>query len=80
MIYKSVDIKSVEKIKGGVHGDSPTDEFCSAVRRYEMNSMKNRIKVNNGKTGVTIIFSVGFYLPKTSVLVRLSSKIRVPLN
>jgi len=75
MICKSVDIKNVERIEGGVHGDSSTDELCSAVCGYEMNSTKNRIKVNNGKTGVTMIISVGFYLPETSVLIRAGSDI-----
>jgi hypothetical protein len=76
MVYKSVDIKKIECIKGGVHGDGFTDEFCSAICGYEMNSTKNCIKVNtNSKTGVTIIFSVEFYLPETSVLIRLGSDI-----
>ena len=80
MIYKSVDIKKIEHIKRGVHGDGCTDEFCSAVYGHEMNSTKNCIKVNDGKMGVTIIFSVEFYLPETSVLIRLGSNIQVPLN
>jgi len=80
MICISVDIKNVECIKGGVHGDSFTDEFCSAVCGHEMNGTKNCVKVNNGKMGATIIFSVRFYLPETSVLIRLGSNIRVPLN
>ena len=46
MICISVDIKNVECIKGGVHGDSSIDEFCSGVCRHEMNSTKNCIKVN----------------------------------
>jgi hypothetical protein len=80
MICKSVDIKMAERIEGGVHSDGPTDKFCSAVCRNEMNGTKNCTKVNNGKMGITIIFSVGFYLPETSVLVRLGSDIRIPLN
>jgi hypothetical protein len=80
MICKSVDIKNVERIEGGVHGDSSTDKFCSAVCGHEMNSSKNRIKMNNSEMGVTIIFNVGFYFPETSVLIRLGSDIQVPLN
>jgi hypothetical protein len=50
MICISVDIKNVECIKGGVHGDSSIDEFCSAVCGHEVNGTKNCIKVNsNGK-------------------------------
>ena len=80
MISKSVDIKNVEKIEGGVHGDSSTDEFCSAVCGYEMNSTEDRIKMNDSKMRITIIVSVGFYLPETSVLVRMGSNIGIPLN
>jgi len=80
MICKSVDIKNVECIEGGVHGDGSTDKFCSAVCGHEMNSTKNHINMNNSKMGVTIISSVGFYLPETNVLIRLGSDIRVPVN
>ena len=77
MIYKSVDIKKIECIKGGVHGDSFINEFCSrgVICGHEMNSTKNCFQMNNSKTGVTIIFSVEFYLPETSVLIRLGSDI-----
>ena len=80
MVCKPVDVKKLKGIKQWMHCNGALDKCRVLMCRQEMNSLIDRIKMNNGKMWVTSIICVRFDHPKSCVPIRFGAHMFIPMN
>ena len=72
--------KMAELVKWRVYCDCFINKFGCAICRHEVNSLIDGIDVDDCEMWGTIIISVRFYFPESSVFIRFHTCIWIPLN